>query len=146
MPIVRSYMCEDCGHALDVTLAAEQWNAEPPECPRCSATPMAQEFRPIAIGGSNIAKASHIAETIAHEDYGAELTSDHTSGPRVRYTDASQPRSSWQTHNADFQRAVTLGRESRRRHGDGLDVLQANLKSGAQPDLIELSKRRSARV
>jgi hypothetical protein len=42
--------------------------------------------------------------------------------------------------------AVALGRETRLKHGNGLDILQHNLKTGVQPDLIEVSKRRSARV
>jgi hypothetical protein len=45
-----------------------------------------------------------------------------------------------------LEAAVTEGRQTRLKYGSGLDVLQAHLKSGAQPDLIELSKRRSPRV
>jgi hypothetical protein len=44
-----------------------------------------------------------------------------------------------------FEAAVASGRQTRLKYGSGLDVLQANLKSGAQPDLIELSKRKSPR-
>ena len=41
---------------------------------------------------------------------------------------------------------MAIGRETRIKHGNGLDVLQGALKSGAQPDLIEASKRRSMKV
>jgi hypothetical protein len=41
---------------------------------------------------------------------------------------------------------MALGRQTRREHGDGLDVLQHSLKTGAQPDLIAISKRRSMKV
>ena len=44
-----------------------------------------------------------------------------------------------------LEAAVVAGRQTRLKYGSGLDVLQADLKSGAQPDLIELSKRRSLR-
>jgi hypothetical protein len=42
--------------------------------------------------------------------------------------------------------AIAAGRQMRVKHGSGLDVLQANLKSGAQKDLIEISKQRSVKV
>jgi hypothetical protein len=63
----------------------------------------------------------------------------------VRYKDqtAGVPVSTWgkdQT-NAALEQAIAVGRQSRLRHGSGLDVLQANLASGAEPDLIANSKR-----
>ena len=42
--------------------------------------------------------------------------------------------------------AIAAGRANRLRYGSGLDVLQHNLKTGVQPDLIELSKRRSIKL
>jgi hypothetical protein len=44
-----------------------------------------------------------------------------------------------------FEAAVAGRRQSRLKYGDGFDVLQSALKSGDQPDLIELSKQRAAR-
>jgi hypothetical protein len=41
---------------------------------------------------------------------------------------------------------MAAGRQTRLKHGSGLDILQANLKSGVEPDLIEVSKRRAMRV
>lgn len=72
----------------------------------------------------------------------------HATTPTVRYQDASSaiPQSSWQAASETLQAAIVSGRESRLKHGSGLDVLQANLKSGAEPDLIENSKRRAMRV
>ena len=68
MPIVRTYVCEDCFHRMEVTLEGSQWNAEPPQCPRCNeVNQMRQEFKPVAIGGSNIGKATKNAETIAQQ-------------------------------------------------------------------------------
>src|SRR5215472_16091416 len=55
--ILRTYLCEACGHTLEVQLSSDQWNAEPPDCDYCPATPMAQEFKPPAIGGSHAGKA-----------------------------------------------------------------------------------------
>jgi hypothetical protein len=52
----------------------------------------------------------------------------------------------WGIAREALEAAVAGGRQTRLKYGSGLDVLQANLKSGAQPDLIELSKRRSPRV
>ena len=68
---------------------------------------------------------------------------------KVRYKD--QPTRLDQAHFIAANRemletAAALGRETRLKHGSGLDVLQSALKSGAQPDLIEISKRRSMRI
>jgi hypothetical protein len=51
----------------------------------------------------------------------------------------------WGIAREVLEAAVAGGRKTRLKYGSGLDVLQDNLKSGAQPDLIELSKRRSPR-
>lgn len=151
MPIVRSYMCDNCGQMLEVVLRADQWDAEAPECPAC-AEHTRQDFKPVAIGGSNRARAVALAEKIAEEDYGvADFKAEGRPGGRakVRYKDsANQPPSTWTglQGNASFQQAVALGHDTRTRFGDGLDVLQHNLRTGIQPDLIEVSKRRSMKV
>jgi hypothetical protein len=67
----------------------------------------------------------------------------------VRYKDSTDSvlASSWgQQAQGQLAQAITLGRETRLRHGNGLDVLQGALKSGAQRDLIADSKRRSIKV
>lgn len=148
--ILRTYMCGDCGYRLEAELRSDQWNIEPPDCPQCAAHDMGQEFKPPAIVGSNIAKATDLAHTIAAEDYHvADLQSPSRSGREVRYKDQSAeaiPASSWAAAGAQLQQAVAIGRETRLRHGNGLDILQGALKSGAQRDLIEDSKRRSMKV
>ena len=148
--IIRTYACEFCAHMIEVELPSDQWNAEPPDCPRCAASPMVQEFKPPAIVGSNIARATELAHTIAAEDYGvADLQSPSRSGRTVRYKDQGAdaiPASSWAAAGGQLQQAMALGRETRIRYGNGLDVLQGALKSGAQRDLIADSKRRSIRT
>lgn len=147
--IIRTYGCESCGHMIEVQLRSEDWNAEPPDCPQCS-TRTHQEFHPPAIVGSNIARATELAHTIAAEDYGvADLQSPSRSGRTVRYKDQSAeviPPSSWAAASGQLQQAMALGRETRIKYGNGLDILSGALKSGAQPDLIELSKKRSIRT
>lgn len=147
--ILRTYGCAECNHTMTVELTAEQWDAEPPECPRCTNVTY-QEFVPVGIGGSVRGKATALALDIAEKDYGvADIQADGKleGRPKVRFKDVSEEnKSSWGTAQAALAQAVTLGRETRMKYGSGLDVLQANLKSGAQPDLIEASKRRSIRV
>ena len=152
MPIIRTYQCEQCFHRMELTLAADDWNAPPPECPVCAEAQMQQEFKPFAIGGSNTAKAHAIAEDIVNNDYHvADMQREHRpqGTPKVRYKDAgSVPAQSanWGATSEALSMAIAAGRETRLQHGSGLDVLQANIKSGVEPDLIELSKRRSIRV
>lgn len=158
MPILRTYGCGECGHILEVTLSADQWNAEPPECPVCiegeerltRRQQMQQEFKPPAIGGSVRSRAIRLAEDIAEKDYNvADFKSDGREGgrPKVRYKDGDiTAPSSWAAPNANLAQALALGRESRLKYGSGLDVLHSALKDGSQPDLIELSKRRSIKV
>lgn len=146
--ILRTYACETCGHMVEVELRQEQWNVEPPTCPMC-AQQTHQEFVPPAIGGSHRARATKLAETIAAEDYGvADMQRDNREGgrPKVRFKDDNRPPSTWGAQQAALEQAVALGRESRLKYGSGLEILQHNLKTGVQPDLIELSKRRSAKV
>ena len=156
MPIVRTYGCGDCGHFIEVTLTMEQVDDPPPPCPACAQHQMAQQFKPIAIGGSTVGKAVKLAETIAHEDYGvADMQHDTRRGgvPKVRYKDQGnvlqqQQMSSWGAPGALLETAIGIGRQTRLASGgyNGVDVLQKMLKDGTQPDLIEASKRRAMKV
>lgn len=155
MPIVRTYQCGECFHRIEVTLPSEAWDDPPPDCPACTAREMNQEFKPVAIGGSARSKAVKIASKIAEEDYGvADMQLDGKEGhpaQRVRYKDshnspAAHLPSEWTADSGIMASAMARGREMRQKHGDGLDVLQNALKTGAQPDLIEASKRRALRV
>lgn len=151
MPIVRTYACAECNHMMEVVLSADQWDAEPPECPACSAREMRQEFKPVAIGGSTRAKAVALAEDIAEKDYGVADMKSRGEGEsmKVRYKDQTNtlPASTWTgAASAALSEAIATGRETRLKYGNGLDVLQSALKSGAQPDLIAESKKRAVRV
>lgn len=148
MSIIRTYACEACGHVLEVELRADQWAAEPPECPRCAANTH-QEFTPPAIGGSHLARAARLAEDIAEKDYGvADMKFEkHATTPRVRYRDTNpQAAPSWGAMNATLTQAMTLGREARLKHGSGLEVLQTSIKNGTMPDMIANAKKTSARI
>ena len=152
MPILRTYMCPDCAMHLEVTLSADEWEAPPPDCPRCNGMTH-QDFKPIAIGGSVAGRAAKMAETIATEDYHVADMNVTAKGqgdvPSVRYKDTTSSvlPSTWGSANQEMlEGAASLGRETRLRYGNGLDVLQHALKTGSQPDLIEISKRRSMRV
>lgn len=157
MPIVRTFQCGECFHRLEITLSADQWDDPPPDCPACAQREMNQEFKPVAIGGSPRARAVAIASKIAEEDYGvADMNPQGKEGhtPNARYKDrtATHMPSGWGqaagiTIGGDMlATAMANGRQLRQQHGDGLDVLKAALKSGAQPDLIENSKRHMARI
>jgi hypothetical protein len=160
MPIVRTYGCNECGHFIEVTLTMEQVDDPPPDCPRCNAwdlkEKMHQEFKPVAIGGSTVGKAVKLAETIAAEDYGvADMQHDTRLGgtPKVRYKDQGtalqqQQMSTWGSPGNMLSEAIAIGRQTRIANGgySGVDTLQAMLKSGEQPDLIEASKKRMMRV
>ena len=143
-------MCSECGYRLEQELRSDQWQDGPPDCPQCSVTRMDQEFHPPAIGGSLIGRATDIAHDIAATDYQvADLQSPSRSGREVRYKDQTAeviPPSSWAAAGAQLQQAMAIGRETRIKYGNGLDILQGALKSGAQRDLIEDSKRRSMKV
>jgi hypothetical protein len=145
--IIKTYACPACNHWMEVTLTAEQWDDPEPDCPMCAARTQ-QEFKPFGITGSIGTRAHDIAEQIVTEDYHAadfqrEPRRDGT--PSVRYKDQTNDviPASWQSEqpHAALEQAIAVGRQSRLRHGSGLDVLQANLKSGAEPDLIANSKR-----
>jgi hypothetical protein len=152
MPIMRTYMCPECSHRMEVVLSADEWNADPPSCEACDGNTR-QEFKPPAIGGSVGSRARKLTEDIIANDYGvADVKFDRRGGvPKVRYKDQSstQLQSNWggQIANA-VETAVSIGKQTRRENGgfDGLDMLKANLASGAQPDLIEASKRRAIKV
>ena len=152
MPIVRTYQCETCFHRMEVTLKARQWKKPPPDCPVCAQNAMQQQFKPVAIGGSHSARAHAVAENIIANDYQvADMSDDGRKAggtPNVRYKDqqAPLPSANWSAAPAMLAEAVAIGRQTRLKHGSGLDLLQANIKSGAEPDLIENSKRLSMRI
>ena len=145
MPIVRSYMCQTCGHYLNVTLSAEQWNDPAPECPVCAKAQMAQDFKPPGIAGHSArSKAEKLTENILANDYHVgNIHRDRHEGavPRTSYQTAQ-----WGVAREALESAISAGRQTRLKHGSGLDILQQNLKSGAEPDLIEVSKRRAMRI
>lgn len=154
MPIVRSYMCGDCGHMFSEMLSYSQVDQEPPDCPRCSSA-TEQEFKPVAVHGvaaGNREQARKIAEDIATNDYGVQnmnVKPYEGETPKVQYKqDTTNPeRSAWVGPGAEtIAGALREGRAMRQQYGSGLDVLARNLETGAQPDLIELSKRRSMKV
>lgn len=150
--IRRTYMCPECAHRMEMILTADEWNSPPPSCEMCDARQMHQEFKPPAIGGSVRARAGKIAEDIVANDYNvANFQSDRRQGGvgKVRYKDQTLnlPQASWQAaegHRSMLETAISIGKANRGR--DGLNILQKNLASGVQPDLIEQSKRRSIKV
>jgi putative FmdB family regulatory protein len=151
MPIIRTYACPDCMHQMDVVLTMEQVDDPPPDCPACAKREqMRQEFKPVNIGGSKVARAGDLAEDILQNDFHvADMNRPHVGEKRkIRYKDqvAAYPESHWQLAQGALEGAIQSGRQMRLKHGSGLDVLQANLKSGAQKDLIEVSKQRSVKV
>jgi hypothetical protein len=138
-------------HMMDVALSMDQVDDPPPPCPMCAQRSMRQEFRPVALGGSVTARAHAIAEDVASNDYHvSDMTVGRKEGDatKVRYKDttANVPSSTWSAARETLELAIASGRQTRLRHGSGLDVLQASLKSGDQPDLIEASKRRMIKL
>jgi hypothetical protein len=133
-----------CGAFMEVTLRSDQWDDPPPECPRCNVPrEMQQEFKPVAIGGSNVGKAHALAEKIAAEDYGVADLKSRGDGeaPKVRYKESSSATpSTWGASAEALAAAAANGRHTRIHHGDGLDVLRSTLKTGAQPDLFKHAK------
>lgn|SRR5215472_85833 len=158
MPIIRTYGCPECGYLTDVTLDSAAWDEPPPTCPRCDAREMQQEFKPVALGGSNRSRAVAIAQEIASQDYGvSDFNAVAREGevPKVRYKDSSEiPKSQWTGPSATklqlgreaLETAIALGRETRLKYGSGLDVLHSALKAGTQPDLIANSKKNAIKV
>lgn len=141
--ILRTYGCAQCNHMMTIELRSDQWDAEPPECPMCSQVTH-QEFTPPGIVGSVRSKAVKLAEDIATNDYNvADFTAEGRpeGRPKVRYKDAAAGASSWGgVGEAALAQAVTLGRQTRLQHGSGLDIIKG------MPDLIQESKKRSARI
>jgi hypothetical protein len=136
---------------MDVMLSMDQVDDPPPECPVCHGNPpMRQEFKPVNIGGSNAGKAGQLAEDIIQNDYNVADMNRPRAGEKrkVRYKDqvSAYPDSHWQMAQGALEGAIAAGRQMRLRHGSGLDVLQSNLKSGVQKDLIEVSKQRSVKI
>ena len=137
---------------MTITLTYEQWDEPPPDCPECARRSMQQDFRPVAITGSPAARARGIAEDIAANDYHvADMQHERRpeGTPKVRYKDETGPavQSAWSgVNNETLAAAMAAGRQTRLSFGSGLDVLQSNIKSGKEPDLIEISKRRAMRV
>ena len=151
MPITRTYMCGECSHRMEVVLSADQWDAPPPSCDMCDAREVRQEFAVPAIGGSIGSKARKLTEDILANDYQvADVKFDRSGGaPKVRYKDQTATvASTWQGANQLLEQAVAIGKQTRRENGgfDGLDMLKSQLASGAQPDLIEASRRKAIRV
>jgi hypothetical protein len=102
-----------------------------------------QEFKPVAIGGSVRAKAVKMAETIAEQDMNvADMNIEGKEGVRnkVRYKQQADHGNTWGASNEALMQAVATGRETRLRHGSGLDIIDS------MPDLIAESKKRSMRV
>jgi hypothetical protein len=129
---------------MEVTLSMEQADDPPPSCPECDRRDMQQEFRPVALGGSNAAKAHGVAERIISEDYHvADFNREHRRGgtPAVRYNDQTQKiaPAAWGAASQQLEMAISAGRETRMRYGSSLDIIQR------EPDLIKLSKERMRR-
>jgi putative FmdB family regulatory protein len=154
MPIRRTYACPECNHFMEVTLSAEQWDDPPPSCPACDEREMQQRFKaPGIVNSSPHSRAQALTEDILANDYHvSDIQRDRhrESRPKVRYKDStpSQLPSNWNTITAPaaMETALAVGRQNRLEFGSGLDVLQANLRSGAQADLVEVSKKRSAKI
>ena len=106
---------------------------------------MNQDFKPVAIGGSNHFKAARLAEKIAEEDYG--VSNIDTTGsregdvPKVTYKDSPQVSiapSGWgKVDQEGWARGLASGRRTRSELGGGGWI--EGLKQA--PDLIENSKR-----
>ena len=149
MPIIRTYACPECNCYVKVELTAAQWEAPAPQCPACAKREMAQDFQPVAIAGSARSKAEKITEDILANDYHVADVNRSPSRPNLRYQDQAPPistASTWQASREALEGAVAAGRQIRQKYGNGLDILQANLKSGVQPDLIEVSKKRAIKI
>jgi hypothetical protein len=155
---------------MEVTLTMKQVNRKPPNCPVCERRTQ-QHFKAPAIVGSTAVRAQDLAYDIAENDYQvADMRASTEAEGKldVRYKDVrpaaveqaaaivrannasrhttTAPRSTWGTTPEVLEQAVALGRQTRKRYGSGLDVLQRNLADGTQVDLIEASKRRAMKV
>jgi hypothetical protein len=132
---------------MRVTLESSQWNDPAPECPRCAAEPMQQEFKAPGIVGSHRARAVTLAEDIAANDYGvADISLSRREGttPKVRYKDdnrGTKPQGNWGGINPEaLESAIAMGRQTRKEHGSSLDIIKT------MPDYIANSKKLSVKV
>ena len=135
---------------MRVTLTMDQVDDPPQECERCAAHPTtSQQFSAPAIVGKNHVRAKDVALAIAEQDYGLEDMSERACSygekPAVRYKDTSptggkENSAYWNTARENLEAAVSIGRQTRLKYGSGLDVIKE------MPDLIEISKKRSARI
>lgn len=111
---------------------------------------MQQDFKPPGIVGHTArSKAEKLTEDIIANDYKVADINRSPSRANLRYQDQSPPQSTastWQASREMLEGAAAAGKQIRQRFGSGLDVLQSNLKSGVEPDLIENSKRRGIRI
>ena len=155
MPIRRTYICPECNYYWEIELTLDQADAPAPDCPRCIAydlqTTGQQQFKaPGIVNSSPHSRARAVTEDILANDYHVADVNRSPSRTNLRYKDQSPVMpSTWAAPTIggpDLGAAIAMGRQQRLDFGTGLDVLQANLKSGAQPDLIEASKRKSAKI
>ena len=158
MPIRRTYVCPECNHFFEVVLTMDQADDPAPNCPRCAAWDLQHETQqvfkaPGIVNSSPHSRAQALTEDILANDYHvADIDRDrrHEAKPKVRYKDQTSTvmPSTWTNVGGPdvMNAAIATGRQTRLEFGSGLDVLQANLRSGAQPDLIEVSKKRSPKI
>jgi len=131
---------------MNVTLQMDQADDPPPMCPKCHiGEQMQQDFKaPGIVGDTAYSKAQKVTEDILRNDY--HVADINRSPSRAKVNFQGPNTSTWGVAREALEGAITAGRQNRLRHGSGLDILQQNLKSGAQPDLIEVSKQRAMKV
>jgi hypothetical protein len=125
-----------------------QSDAPSPSCPACDARETQQIFKaPGIVNSSPHSRAQALTEDILANDYQIADVNRSPSRSNLRYKDQTPTTmpSTWGGGEM-LNTAMAMGRQTRLEFGSGLDVLQANLRSGAQPDLIEVSKRRSPKI
>jgi hypothetical protein len=133
---------------MEVELTLAQADVPAPVCPACNERTQ-QDFKPPGIVGTSArSKAEKIKDDILANDYKVGDINRSPSRPHLHYKDQSPPgsASSWQASQEMLRGAAAAGRQIRERFGSGLDVLHSNIKSGAEPDLIELSKRKAIKI
>ena len=89
-----------------------------------------------------------LAEDIAERDYhvsdmtGVASTTREGDRQKVRYKDQGPKTNSaaWTDGREAIEAAIATGRDTRLKYGSSLDAIKE------MPDLIEISKRRSARI
>jgi hypothetical protein len=142
-------MCNDCGYHMEVELSLAQADVPAPMCPACNERTQ-QDFKPPGIVGTSArSKAEKITENIIANDYHVGDINRSPSRAHLHYKDQAPPistASSWQASREALEGAIAAGKQIRQKYGSGLDILQSNLKSGAEPDLIEISKKRAIKI